>query len=121
VSLTRTDPKEAFVAALSNRHRLCFLERAAMAGYTVEYYTDAAEASLWRNSSEDPWVAHVVLQPAILFTGPKVPTDAAVLALHDAAHAACSAADADGTLVETVGVWHHQPSISHTPARCVTC
>jgi hypothetical protein len=52
-------------------------------------------------------VAHVLLQPAILFTGSKVPTDAAVAALHDAAHAVYSLANSDRTLVETMGVWHH--------------
>jgi hypothetical protein len=87
---------------------LCFLERAARSGYIVEYYSDSAEGSLSRSSAASPRVAHVVLQPAVLFTGPKVPTDAAVAALHEAAHAAYSLTNSDRTVLETVGVWHHQ-------------
>ncbi len=87
----------------------CFLGLAVMFGYCVEHYSDTPEGSIATNSSGNPWVARVVLQPAILFKGTKVPTDAAVLALHHAAHAECPLANSVSTVVETVGVWHYEP------------
>jgi organic hydroperoxide reductase OsmC/OhrA len=105
------NPEEAFVAAVSSSHMLCFLKLAAMFGYIVEQYTDMAEGGLSNNSAGSPWVGRVVLQPAVYFTGPKVPTDEAVLALHNAAHAECPLANSVCLVIETEGVWRHQPSI----------
>jgi len=102
------NPEAAFIAALSSGHMQSFLRLAAMFGYVIEHYGDTPEGIIATNSSGEPWVAHVILQPAILFTGAKVPTDAAVLALHHAAHAGCSLANSVSTLVETAGVWHHE-------------
>jgi organic hydroperoxide reductase OsmC/OhrA len=106
-------PEQAFVAALSIGHMRCFLELAARLGFIVEHYIDTAEASIVANSSGHLWVAQAVLQPAVLFTGVKVPTEAAVLELHREAHARCSLANSVSTLVETLGVWHHEPCIDH--------
>ena len=105
------NPEKAFVAALSSGHRRCFLDIAATFGYSVAHYGDTPAGSIATNSAGHLWVAHVVLQPAILFTGVKVPTDAAVRALHQAAHAECSLANSVSTLVETLGVWHHEPCV----------
>jgi organic hydroperoxide reductase OsmC/OhrA len=104
-------PEEAFVAALSSNHMLCFLEIAAIFGYIVERYSDTPEASIATNSAGNFRVDHVILQPAILFTGAKVPTEAAVMALHRAAHAECPLANSVSTVVETLGVWHHEPCV----------
>jgi len=105
------NPEAAFVAALSRGHMLCFLGLAATFGYHVEHYSDTPEGSIATNAAGNPWMARVVLQPAVLFTGAKVPTDAAVLALHHAAQAECSLANSVSTVVETMGVWHHEPGI----------
>jgi organic hydroperoxide reductase OsmC/OhrA len=105
------NPEEAFVAALSESHMRGFLEIAALFGYSIEDYSDTPEVSIGTNAAGHPWVAQVILQPAILFTGTKVPTDAAVLALHHAAHAGCTLANSVSTPVETRGVWHHEPSV----------
>lgn len=105
------NPEHAFVAALSKGHMQHFLGLAAIFGYCVEHYSDSPEASIAMNSAGNPCIVRVVLQPAILFTGAKVPTDAAVLALHHAAHAECSLANSVNTSVETAGVWHHEPRV----------
>jgi organic hydroperoxide reductase OsmC/OhrA len=110
-SPVNANPEEAFAAALSASHMRRFLEIAELFGYVVEHYSDTPEASIATNSAGYLWVAQVILQPAILFTGAKVPTDAAVLALHHAAHAECTLANSVSTAVETRGVWQHEPRV----------
>jgi organic hydroperoxide reductase OsmC/OhrA len=102
-------PEEAFVAALSSGHMQCFLQIATTFGYNVEHYSDTPEGRIAQNAAGEIWVDHVLLRPAILFTRAKMPTDAAVLALHRAAHAECPLANSVSTLIETLGVWHHEP------------
>jgi len=105
-------PEAAFIAALSSGHMQSFLRLADLFGYVIEHYGDTPEGIIATNSAGDPWVAHVILQPAILFTGAKAPTEADVLALHDAAHAVCALANSVTTLVETAGVWHHETYVA---------
>jgi organic hydroperoxide reductase OsmC/OhrA len=83
------DPEEAFVAALSSCHMLWFLDFAARAGYVVESYTDRAEGHMARREDGQEWVAKVILSPEVQFTGDKKPDEAAVRALHEAAHGSC--------------------------------
>jgi organic hydroperoxide reductase OsmC/OhrA len=104
------EAEEAFVAAISNGHLRRFIDIAATFGYVVAQYSDTAEGRIATNDAGKPSIAHVVLQPAILFTGAKAPTDAAVLALHCAAHAERATEASVNAHVETVGVgvWHYE-------------
>ena len=52
-------------------------------------------------------IARVVLRPMTEFSGPAVPDDEAVDALHQAAHAECFIARSVRTDVSTRGRWRH--------------
>lgn len=101
------DPEEAFVVSLASCHMLWFLDLAARRGFTVERYVDDAEGHMERNAAGKEWIARVVLRPSVEFSGPTVPDDAAVDALHHAAHAECFIANSVRTEVLTHGTWRH--------------
>lgn len=83
------DPEEAFVAAVSSCHMLWFLSLAAEQGYIVDSYTDEASGELSPIGSGRKAMTHIVLHPAIVFSGSKLPDDAGVDALHHVAHERC--------------------------------
>lgn len=102
------DPEEALLAAISSCHMLCFLYRAARAGYEVASYDDAAEAVLEATATgATPWMTRAILRPSIRFSGTKIPDDAAVAALHEAAHGDCYIAHSVKTAIEVAGSWEH--------------
>lgn len=102
------DPEEAYVAALSSCHMLWFLGLAATAGYIVDRYIDHAEGRLERASDGKEWISRVELRPAISFSGPELPDDAAVERLHHEAHAACFLARSVKSEIRIHGTWRHQ-------------
>jgi organic hydroperoxide reductase OsmC/OhrA len=102
------DPEEAYVAALSSCHMLWFLSLAAAREYIVDRYSDTAEGFMEKNAAGKEWVARVVLRPVVVFTGIKIPNEAAVQALHHAAHAECFLAHSVRTEIATYCKWHHQ-------------
>lgn len=68
------DPEEAFVAALSSCHMLVFLSIAAKRRYVIDSYVDAAEGELTKGDNGKEWVSRVELNPSIVFSGDKQPT-----------------------------------------------
>jgi organic hydroperoxide reductase OsmC/OhrA len=103
------DPEEGLVAALSSCHMLWFLDLAARHGFRIDRYVDAAEGRMARNAAGKEWMAEVTLKPDIAFSGPKVPTDADVEALHHEAHAECFIANSVRSTVRTEATWSYQP------------
>ena len=83
------DPEEAFVASLSSCHMLWFLGLAARRGYRVDSYRDHALGTMAKNARGKLAMTHVVLRPAVRFSGDNVPDAAAIDALHHAAHEEC--------------------------------
>lgn len=83
------DPEEAFVASISSCHMLWFLSIAARRGYVVDSYDDAAEGFLEKAADGRAWMARVTLHPVIAWCGERVPTQADIAEIHDAAHHAC--------------------------------
>jgi organic hydroperoxide reductase OsmC/OhrA len=83
------DPEEAFVAALSSCHMLWFLSIAASRGFVVDHYEDNAVGTMARDDAGRMAMARVVLRPDIAFSGTRVPTDAEIGVMHDAAHHEC--------------------------------
>ena len=83
------DPEEAFVAALSSCHMLWFLSIAAKRGHVVESYVDDATGVMAKNDAGQLAMTLVTLRPQVVFSGAKLPDDAALDALHHAAHEQC--------------------------------
>ena len=104
------DPEEAYVAGLSSCHMLTFLNLAAIRGYRVDSYADAAEGAMAKNAEGREWVATVTLKPHVVFSGPKAPDAAAVEALHHDAHANCFLANSVRSALETQGSWDYRPA-----------
>jgi organic hydroperoxide reductase OsmC/OhrA len=101
------DPEEAFVASLSSCHMLWFLALAARDGYTVDSYTDSAAGTLSRNAAGKEAITAVLLHPMLVFSGEKVPDDAAVSQLHHAAHESCFLANSVTSDISINGSWRH--------------
>ncbi len=87
------DPEEAFVAALSSCHMLFFLHFAAKAGFIVDRYEDAAVGVMSKNERGKLFVSKVTLNPSVVFTGAKQPTDADLGEMHHRAHEECYVAN----------------------------
>ncbi len=83
------DPEEAYVASISSCHLLWFLHLARVKGYVVTAYEDQAAGELAKNEDGKPAITRVELRPRATFTPEKVPDEAALEALHHAAHEAC--------------------------------
>lgn len=99
------DPEEAFVASLSSCHMLWFLSIAAMHGFRVDRYADAAEGLMGRNETGRPWVEVVTLRPRVEFSGDRVPTRDEVVAMHREAHEECFIAHSVRSEVRCTPVW----------------
>ncbi len=100
------DPEEAYVAALSSCHMLWFLNLAALKGFCVDSYTDAAEGTAAKLPDGRDWVPVVVLRPQVVFSGKPI-TAAEVDDLHHRAHHACHLANSVKTEIRTEGTWRH--------------
>ena len=83
------DPEEAFVASLSSCHMLTFLSMAALRGFCVDSYVDAATGVLEKNAAGRLAMTRVTLHPDVRFSGAKRPTPADLEALHHTAHEEC--------------------------------
>jgi organic hydroperoxide reductase OsmC/OhrA len=95
------DPEEAFVASLSSCHMLFFLNFAARAGFCVDTYEDAAVGEMAKNEAGKLFVAKVTLNPRIVFSGDKRPSDSDIAALHHKAHEECFIANSVKTEIVT--------------------
>jgi len=83
------DPEEAFVASLSSCHMLWFLSLAAKRKFTVDSYEDQAEGVMEKNAGGKLAMTKVTLRPRAVFSGPTLPDQTQIEALHHAAHAEC--------------------------------
>jgi len=83
------DPEEAFTASLTSCHMLTFLAIASMSGYVVDSYEDEAVGHLEKADDGKPWLAKVVMNPQITFSGEKQPSAEDIEKLHHKAHAEC--------------------------------
>lgn len=95
------DPEEAFVAALSSCHMLVFLSIAAKRRYVIDSYIDAAEGELTKGDNGREWVSRVELNPSIVFSGDKQPTQEQLEKMHHMAHENCFIANSVKTEVVT--------------------
>jgi organic hydroperoxide reductase OsmC/OhrA len=95
----RTDPEEAFTAALASCHMLTFLAVASMSGFTVDRYEDEAVGFLDKGENGKLWLARVEMHPTITFSGAKQPTAEDTEKLHEKAHHECFLANSVKTLV----------------------
>jgi organic hydroperoxide reductase OsmC/OhrA len=102
---TAVDPEEALVAAVSSCHMLWFLSLAAEAGYVIDRYSDAAQATLGRFPDGRRGLTEVVLRPAVVVSTGVPLDDAAFEALHHAAHARCDIGNSLRGEVRVEGSW----------------
>jgi organic hydroperoxide reductase OsmC/OhrA len=93
------DPEEAFVAALASCHMLWFLAIAAKRGLCVDSYRDEAVGVMGKNARGKLCLTDVHLQPHVVFTGDKPPSDESVREMHEEAHEECYLANSVTTLV----------------------
>jgi len=101
------DPEEALVAAVSSCHMLWFLSLAAAQGYVIDSYTDAAQGCMGLFDDGRRGIIEVVLHPRVVLSGAKPADDAALDALHHAAHERCDIANSIRGHVRVEGSWSH--------------
>lgn len=99
------DPEEAFVASLSSCHMLFFLGYAAREKFLVDSYADLAEGVMGKNANGRIAMTVVTLKPHVVFSGDRVPGDAAVEALHHEAHESCYIANSVTTEIRLAHTW----------------
>jgi len=99
------DPEEAFVASLSSCHMLTFIWLAAKEKFVIDSYDDVAIGSMGRNAKGHTAVLSVRLDPKIVFSGEKKPTDADIERLHHGAHEQCFIANSVLTEITVGGSW----------------
>ncbi len=83
------DPEELLVAALSNCHMLWFLAIAAKRGFCVDSYEDKVVGKMAKNANNKLFLAEVTLNPNVIFSGEKIPTEEELELLHHKAHEEC--------------------------------
>lgn len=83
------DPEELLVAALSNCHMLWFLSIAAKRGFCVDNYEDNAVGKMAKNTNGKLFLAEVNLNPAVIFSGSRLPSVEELNQLHYKAHEEC--------------------------------
>ena len=99
------DSEEAFIAALSSCHMLCFLGLAAQAGVLIESYDDSAHSKFVKDQAGRDWLAEVVLAPRLKISGALAPSVELVDDLHHRAHEACSLANSVKSRITIEGAW----------------
>jgi organic hydroperoxide reductase OsmC/OhrA len=101
------DPEEALVAAVSSCHMLTFLHLAAKARLVVDSYEDHAVGTMAKDARGKLSVTRVRLAPAIVFSGPRSPTDAEIERLHHDAHEECFIANSVRSEISVGGEWRY--------------
>lgn len=99
------DPEEALVASVASCHMLWFLGLAAEGGFVIDSYTDAAEGTMGRFPDGRTGITQVLLQPALVIGAGATASDAAIEALHHAAHEHCYIANSIRGVVRVQGRW----------------
>ena len=83
------DPEEMLVAALANCHMLWFLSIAAKKRFCVDSYMDQALGVMSKNSKGKLYLSQTKLNPVVIFSGEKIPTNEEFEQLHHQAHEEC--------------------------------
>ncbi|MDQ6829632.1 MAG: OsmC family protein [Gemmatimonadota bacterium] len=83
------DPEEAFVASIASCHMLWFLNIAALRGFVIDRYTDAAVGVMGTNAEGKLAMVTVTLHPDARFIGDKLPSADDAAAMHHEAHDKC--------------------------------
>ncbi len=82
------DPEDAFTASISSCHMLTFLAVAAVKGFEVASYEDAAVGTLDKNAEGRFCMTRVLLRPRVVFNG-RQPSAEELAGLHERAHKGC--------------------------------
>jgi organic hydroperoxide reductase OsmC/OhrA len=101
------DPEEAFVAAVSSCHMLTFLSIAAKKRFVIDRYEDKALGVMTKNGNGKLFVSKVTLDPAIEFSGEKLPSPEQIADMHHLAHKECFIANSVLTEIVVVGIPSH--------------
>ena len=101
------DPEEALVAACSSCHMLFFLAFAGRQGFVIDSYTDTAVGVMTKNDSGKLYISAITLDPKIVWSSDKQPTDADIAALHERAHTECYIANSILATVTVAGMPAH--------------
>jgi organic hydroperoxide reductase OsmC/OhrA len=78
---------------------LFFLDFASRAGFRIDAYQDAAEGEMAKDARGKLYVAKVTLNPSIVFSGDKRPSQAEIATLHHKSHEECFIANSVKTEV----------------------
>ena len=94
----------------SRAHRWSFdggaqVKASAEQGFVVDRYSDAAEARMGRFDDGRRGIVEVLLRPHVVITGAKAADDAAIEALHHAAHERCDIGNSIRGEVRVQGRW----------------
>ncbi len=98
--ITRVDPEELLVGALSNCHMLTFLAIASKKKFVVDSYRDEAVGYMEKNAEGKIAVTRVTLSPVVVFGGEVRPDALQLKRLHESAHDNCFIANSVKTMVE---------------------
>ena len=101
------DPEEALVAACSSCHMLFFLALAGRRGFTIDSYTDSAVGEMTKNDAGKLYVSAITLNPKIVWSGDKRPSDNDIAKLHERSHAECYIANSIRATVTVAGMPAH--------------
>ncbi len=101
------DPEEAFVAAVSSCHMLTFLSIAAKKRFVIDRYEDKALGVMTKNGNGKLFVSKVTLDPAIEFSGEKLPSPEQIADMHHLAHKECFIANSVLTEIVVAGIPSH--------------
>lgn len=83
------DPEEALVASASSCHMLSFLWVVAQKGFVAESYQDSAVGEMTTSAEGKQWISTITLDPHIVWSGDKEPTDEELASMHHEAHEIC--------------------------------
>jgi organic hydroperoxide reductase OsmC/OhrA len=104
------DPEEALVAAVSSCHMLWFLSLAAGRGIVIDSYRDEAQGRMGSFEDGRIGIVEVLLRPQLVLGASGAPDDAAIAALHQAAHRQCNVGNSLRGTVRVQGGWRLRES-----------
>jgi organic hydroperoxide reductase OsmC/OhrA len=83
---------------------LTFLWIAANKGFVIDSYEDNAVGEMTKEDNGRQWISKITLDPQIVWSGEKKPTDDDLAAMHHAAHQECYIANSIKSEVIIKGV-----------------
>jgi len=104
------DPEEALIAAASSCHMLSFLYVAARSRFIVDAYEDHALGTMTADERGRKSITRIVLNPRVLFSGPRSPDAAGVERMHHEAHEQCYIANSLRSDIAVLGEWRYTPA-----------